>query len=329
MRLALDLLGGDRGPEEVVKAANRLLKEKLVEEIYLVGPKSSEVFLDQPHDPRISWVETENTILMNDHPAQAYRLKKDASITLASRLVKEGKADALVSCGSTGGQLAAGLFEIGRIKGVSRPAIAAPLPKLNGGYVLLLDAGANTEASDDQLSRFASMGSICYTILYGEGKPPRLGLINNGSEENKGPEQLQGLYQRFSDDPDLHFVGFAEGNDLLGGRFDVLVTDGFTGNIILKTLEGTALGIFRLLKAGIMSKKTYQIGAFLLKPLFKALKNRMDANQVGGAPLLGIQGISVVCHGHSDAEALYHGCLVAKECFEADMVAQIIANINK
>lgn len=329
MKLALDLLGGDRGPKEVLKAAERILGENIVDQLFLVGPKYCASTFTHRDDPRVVWLETEQYIDMNEHPALAYRTKKDASVTLASRLVKDGRADALVSCGSTGGQLAAAIFEIGRIKGISRPAIAAPLPKLSGGQVLLLDAGANTDASDEHLQNFASMGSICYNILYGQGVAAKVALINNGSEENKGPEQLQKMYTLLSEDSSLNFVGFAEGNEILSGRFDVLVTDGFTGNVILKTLEGTTSGIVNILKSGIMSKKRYQVGGLLLKPVFIALKKRMDPNRIGGAPLLGVKGISVVCHGHSNAEAIYHGCLVAKRCVEADMVAQITAQVEQ
>lgn len=329
MKLALDLLGGDHGPQEVVKAANLLLSEGAVDQLFLVGPKEAAKTLQDPEDSRVQWVATDTYIAMNDHPAQAYRTKKDASITLASRLVKEGKADALVSCGSTGAQLAAGLFEIGRIKGISRPAIAAPLPNMQGGFTLLCDAGANTDATDEQLQDFARMGSICYTILNAQETLPRVGLINNGSEENKGPEQMQRLYPIFAQDPAFDFRGFAEGNKLLVGDFDVLVTDGFTGNVVLKTLEGTASALVQALKTGIMGKKRYQLAGLSLKPVFRGLKEQMDPNRIGGAPLLGIQGVSVVCHGHSHAEAIYHGAFVAKRCVEAGLVDQIAAHIHR
>lgn len=330
MKLALDILGSDKGPGELLKGLNLALNEDgLLEKVFIVGDEAvAKAQLANPEDPRIEYVHTQTVIGMDEHPAVAYRQKKDASITLATKLVKEKKADAIVSAGSTGAQLAAGLFELGRIKGVKRPAIAVPLPKLTGGHVLLLDAGANTEVDETNLLHFAQMGHVCYNILYNKSSFPRIALINNGTEETKGPELMQKSYQLLKEQKNLNFIGFTEGKHLLDNSVDVLVTDGFTGNVVLKTLEGLGKGVFSTLKSEIKTSKRYLLGAFMLKPLFTSLYNKLDAKKVGGAPLLGVNGISIVCHGDSNAEALYNGILTAKKCCDEQIIEKIAKQID-
>lgn len=330
MKIAIDAIGGDYAPKEIILGVNRALEEEgLLDTVYLVGDEAAITpFLANPEDPRIHFVQTTTCIDMNEHPAMAYRKKKDASITLASRLVKEGEADAVLSAGSTGAQLVTALFEIGRIKGIQRPAIAVSMPKFKSGHVLMLDAGANTEVDEINLIQFAHMGHICYPILHATTGAPRLALINNGTEPAKGTELMQKSYQTLMAQENLNFIGFVEGNHLLDDTTDVLITDGFTGNIILKTLEGMGSGFFRVLKNDIMASQRFKLGALLLKPLFASLKNRMDAKKVGGAPLLGINGISIVCHGNSNAEAIYNGVLIAKRCLDAKLVEQIAGSVT-
>lgn len=330
MKIAIDALGGDFAPKEIIGGVNRALSEPgLIDLVFLVGDQAMlRPLLQEPDDSRIRYVQTTTCIQMDEHPAIAYRQKKDASITLASRLVKEGEADAVLSAGSTGAQLATALFEIGRIKGIQRPAIAVSLPKFKGGHVLMLDAGANTDVDENNLIHFAEMGRICYHILHPTTKEPRVALINNGTEPTKGTEVVQNTYQQLNNRQHINFAGFVEGNHLLDDTADVLVTDGFTGNIVLKTLEGMGSGFFGVLKEGILASKRFTLGAALLKPLFSQLKDRMDAKKVGGAPLLGINGVSIVCHGNSNAEAIYNGILIAKRCLDAKLVEQIAHSVN-
>ena len=265
---------------------------------------------------------------MDEHPAQAYRQKKNASINVASRLVKDGKADAIVSAGSTGAQLVAGLFEIGRLRGIKRPAIAAPLPTLTGVKVLL-DAGANTEVSVKNIEQFALMGYYFAKVLKKDKQNLKVALINNGSEETKGNTLTQEAYQVLKDNNKIPFYGNLEGSGVLTADVDVLVCDGFTGNVVLKTCEGAAKGMFTALKDAIGSSFRYKLGGLLLKPGLKEIMNKYDPKTVGGSPLLGVNGVSIVCHGNSDRVAFANGIKIAVDCVEQKLVEQIKMNVSE
>ncbi len=329
MKLALDAMGGDFAPQEIVLGGLEALNQyDYMEKLYLVGKRDAiEAVLksaekDQKVDySKIEIVEASEVIEMDDHPATAYRRKKDASITVATRLVKEGTADAVVSAGSTGGQMVSALFGLGRIKGVNRPAIGCIIPTYEGGK-LLVDSGANTNVDENNLVQFAQMGSVYMNCVMGI-ENPRVGLINNGSEETKGSELTQAVYQKLKEMPDLNFVGNLEGRDVPYGRADVMTCDGFTGNVVLKTMEGVAKMIMELLQEEVMASTKGKIGGMLLKPSLRNLKKKMDYAEYGGAPLLGVNGISVVCHGSSKARAIFKAIEVANNCCESGFVEKL------
>ena len=264
---------------------------------------------------------------MEDHPANAYRRKKDASITVATRLVKEGTADAVVSAGSTGGQMVAALFGLGRIKGVKRPAIGCVIPTMTGGK-LLVDSGANTNVDVENLVQFAQMGSI-YMQCVGGIESPKVGLINNGAEETKGSELTQETYQKLKELDNINFIGNIEGRDVPAGAADVMTCDGFTGNVVLKTMEGMAKVIMTMLEAEVKASLRCTVGAGLMKPALRGLKRKMDYAEYGGAPLLGVNGVSVVCHGSSKAKAIYKAIDIAYHCCESNFVEKIKGNFEK
>ena len=246
---------------------------------------------------------------------------------MATRLVKEGAADAVVSAGSTGGQMVAALFGLGRIKGVSRPAIGCIIPTMAGGR-LLVDAGANTNVNVENLVQFAQMGSIYMHSVMGIAAP-KVGLINNGSEETKGSELTQAAYQRLAELSDINFIGNIEGRDMPAGAADVMTCDGFTGNVVLKTMEGMAKVIMTMLEQEVMASMRCKTGALLMKPALRSLKHKMDYAEYGGAPLLGVNGVSVVCHGSSKAKAISKAIEVACHCCESNFVEKIKGNFTQ
>jgi glycerol-3-phosphate acyltransferase PlsX len=329
MKLALDAMGGDYAPQEIVLGGlDALNQHDFLEKIYLVGKRDAieAVLKEAEKDKKVDYskleiVEASEVIEMADHPATAYRRKKDASITVATRLVREGTADAVVSAGSTGGQMVAALFGLGRIKGVSRPAIGCIIPTYEGGK-LLVDSGANTNVDETNLVQFAQMGSVYMNCVMGL-ENPRVGLINNGSEETKGSELTQAVYQKLKEMDDINFVGNIEGRDVPFGRADVMACDGFTGNVVLKTMEGTAKLIMDMLKEEIYASTKGKIGGMLLKPSLSNLKKIMDYAEYGGAPLLGVNGVSVVCHGSSKARAIFKAIEVANTCCESKFVEKL------
>lgn len=334
MIIALDAMGGDHAPAEIVRGGmDALVKNAAIDKIIFVGDKEQiQLYVDERSgdgiDPtRYDIYHTVDVIGMDEHPAQAYRQKRDASIAVATRLVKQGKADAIVSAGSTGAQMVTGLFELGRINGIKRPAIAVLLPNLKG-FSLLVDAGANTEVDAQNLLQFAMMGNI-YMKLFKQDPHPKVALINNGSEEAKGSSLTQSAYALFKEQKLFHFIGHIEGREITSGEADVMVTDGFTGNVILKTLEGFGRNIFSLLKSEINTSLRYKLGALLLKPALYQLKNKLDAKKVGGAPLLGVQGVDIICHGNSDRHAIYYGIQAACDCVNSGLIENIKKSLNQ
>ncbi len=322
MRIAVDAMGGDNAPEEIIKGAIAA-KEQLGVDIILVG--IPDVINNQLHklgaQGKVEVVPAMEVIAMDEHPASAIRKKKDSSIVVATKLVKEQQAHGLVSAGSTGAQMAAALFGLGRIKGVERPAIVTVLPTLSG-RVVLLDAGANADAKAKHLLQYAQMGSIYAERVLGLNQP-KLGLLNIGEEETKGSELALEAYNLLSNDVNLNFFGNIEGRDVLTGKVDVIICDGFVGNIVLKFAEGMASTIFTLIKEELSKSITRKIGGLLAMPGFRAIKKRMDYNEYGGAPLLGVDGVSIICHGSSKEKAITNAIAVAKQCVESDFVNKI------
>ena len=255
---------------------------------------------------------------------EAYRKKKDASITIATTLVRDGEAEAVVSAGSTGAQMVAALFELGRMDGVSRPAIATCIPTLKGPRVFL-DIGANLDSTPENLRQFAWMGKIfCEIALCIEN--PKVYLLSNGAEAEKGDERVLKAHPILMAEEGLGFMGNIEGRYLFNGDADVIVTDGFSGNIALKTMEGTAETLFVIMKEAFLADNRSKMGAYLLKPALKQVKSILDYEEIGGAPLLGVRGLSIVCHGSSKARAIRAAILRTAEFIEAGLIKKLAAH---
>ncbi|RJE49211.1 MULTISPECIES: phosphate acyltransferase PlsX [unclassified Dehalobacter] len=327
MKIAIDAMGGDHAPGEIVKGALKAAKVLPDIQIILVGQKDK-IDLHIPEDLKgtIEIYECFEVIEMDEHPAAAIKKKKDASIVVATRLVKEGYADALVSAGSTGAQMASALLGLGRIKGINRPAICTVLPTLQGGK-LLLDVGANPDAKPENLLQYAMMGSIYAEKILGL-KSPKVALLNIGSEEGKGNELVQSAYDLLKQSS-LNFVGNIEGRDIPYGTADVIVCDAFVGNIVLKTIEGMSSSLFQLIKQKITTSTTRKIGAMLVKPGLKEIAHMLDYSEYGGAPLLGVNGTSIICHGSSKENAIFNAVRVAKECIQGQIIEKIADGLEK
>ncbi|MBS4026195.1 MAG: phosphate acyltransferase PlsX [Clostridia bacterium] len=322
MRIAIDAMGGDNAPREIILGA-LAAKENLGIEICLVGvPEIINGELDKlKYKTKIEIIPAKEVIGMDEHPGTAVRRKKESSIVVATKLVKNGEADALISAGSTGAQMAAALFYLGRIKEVERPAIVTVFPSPKG-KVVMLDSGANADAKATHLIQFAQMGSI-YAEKVLHIQNPRIGLLNIGSEETKGNELTLAAYQMLKEKASLNFIGNVEGRELLSGVADVIVCDGFVGNVVLKFAEGLVGSLFFMIKKEIEMNITRKIGALLVRPAFMSIKKQLDYNEYGGAPLLGVDGISIICHGSSKAKAIASAVRMAKECVESDFVGKI------
>lgn len=330
MIIAVDAMGGDHAPEEIIKGALEALCDDENLRLILVGKKEeitplvpNELLEDSKQ--RVAIHDCREVIGMAEHPATAYRKKKDASITVATRLVRNKQAQAVVSAGSTGAQMVAALFELGRLSGVDRPAIIIVLPTLKGPKILL-DGGANADCKPENLVQFASMGELYARKILGI-KNPKVGLINIGEEPTKGNELSVKTYELLKNSTGINFTGNIEAREILAGNIDVMVCDGFVGNIILKVVEGTAGSIFSLLKEELTRDLQSKIGALLLKPRLKSLKGRLDYAEYGGAPLLGVNGVSIICHGSSKADAIKNAIRVAQSCVKVDFVQELQENI--
>ncbi|MEJ5272599.1 MAG: phosphate acyltransferase PlsX [Spirochaetota bacterium] len=310
MKIAVDIMSGDNPAEELIDGVCRYIS-KFKDDIILIGDEKRirKKLLLHPFEKRyIEIIHTDEIITMNDSPTEGYKKKKNATVTLAAKLVKEKKASGFFSPGNTGATLVASLFEIGKIKNISRPAIAAVLPNLTGSTILI-DAGANVDCKPHFLVEFAIMASVfCKQVLKIEN--PRVGLLSNGEEDEKGNEFTLKVFSLIKNNDFIkslfQFIGNVEGYDLFNGSVDIVVSDGFTGNIALKTAEGVSKVIFKILKEEIQKSFISKIGAMILKDTFKKLKKRIDANEYGGAPLLGIDGNVIIGHGSSNAKATFN-----------------------
>ncbi len=323
MKIALDVMGGDHAPAEILAGARQALAASPKLEMLLVGGKEA-ILQHWPQaeaEARVEIVHCSQVIEMDEHPAMAYRKKKDASISVATKLVKEGRAEAVVSAGSTGAQMVAALFGLGRLPGVDRPAIGGCIPTLEGPRVVL-DIGANLDSTPENLLQFAWMGKI-YAEIALEAKNPRVFLLSNGAEAEKGDERTQKAHQLLAAAEGLGFCGNIEARDIFSGRADVVVTDGFAGNVALKTMEGTADALFTMMKEAFYADSRSKLGALLLKPALKEVKKKLDYEEIGGAPLLGINGLSIVCHGSSKAKAIRAAILKTVEWIESGLMVKL------
>jgi len=309
--IAVDAMGGDHAPRPEVEGSVLAARELGVR-VLLVGQPSivrAELARHAAPNLPIEIIPASEVITMDDHPAQAFRRKKDSSVHVAARLVREAKADGMVSAGNTGAVMTVARFLLGTLESVDRVALAAPFPNAKRGVSVLLDVGANVDSKAEHLEQFAVMGEIYYRVTFGH-KRPRVGLLSVGEEEIKGNELTRQVYTRLKSSH-VHFVGNVEGGDLFSGAVEVIVCDGFVGNIALKICEGLAVQIFNVLRKSLKSSLITQIGAMLSQGAFKGLKKTIDYTEYGGAPLLGVRGICVIGHGRSNANAVKNAIRVA------------------
>lgn len=325
MKIAVDAMGGDYAPREIVFGAVRAAR-KFDCEIVLVGDEEKiRHVLSREKDWKklpITIRPTTQVIEMGEHPADAVRQKKDSSIVVATRMVKDGECDAVLSAGSTGAAVSAAQLILKRIKGIGRPTIATPMPTPKS-LTLLLDSGANVDSKPEHLVQSALMGSIYAEYVYGR-KNPRVGLLNIGEEETKGNEQAKATYALLKQMHTINFCGNAEGRDVPKGNFDVVICDGFVGNVVLKFAEGLAKTLVKLVKEAIEEGGLLpKLGAFLILPTLKKLGKRLDVTEFGGAPLLGVNGCCIICHGSSNAKSICSAIGVANDYVKGDVLTHI------
>lgn len=317
MKIAIDAMGGDNAPQAIVEGVVQAAKKQPTAQFVLYGDSAKIApFLEKLAN--IEVVHTSEKIESTDSPVEAVRKKKQASMVLAAAAVKQGEADACISAGNTGALMAAGLFVVGRMKGIKRPALAPTIPTTDGKGFVLLDAGANADAKPEHLVQFGMMGSA-YIAAVEKIAQPRVGLLNIGTEANKGTELTKDAYRLLEQHPHINFIGNVEARDLLSGVADVVVTDGFTGNMVLKTIEGTAGSLMKMVKAAMTATPISKLGALTMKKGVYQIKDMMDYSNYGGACLFGLAGTVVKAHGSSNAHAI--------ETTVAQVIAMVEGNI--
>ncbi|WP_270515977.1 phosphate acyltransferase PlsX [Lactobacillus johnsonii] len=321
--IAIDAMGGENAPKAIVDAVLKA-KPKLKDTKFVLFGDEEKInkLIPTEQKDRIDVIATSEVIVDSDEPVKAIRRKKDSSMVVAANYVKAGKADALFSLGNTGALLACGIFIIGRIKGVERPALMPTLPnaKSEDGFNII-DVGANAQSKPEYLVQWAQMANF-YAQKIRNIKNPTVALLNNGAEDDKGDPLHQEAYKLLKA-TDLNFIGNAEGNDLMEGKADVIVTDGFTGNATLKAIEGTASVILRLLKDSLLNNGLRpKVGALLAKPGLTALKKRFDTARYGGAVLLGVNAPVVKTHGRSNIRPIYYTLLQIDKMLSQDLVGE-------
>ena len=329
--VAVDAMGGDHAPVPEVEGAVAAVRERIAR-VVLVGDEARVKQELAKHDAAglegLTVRHASEVIRMEDHPAVAAKGKKDSSMRVAFELAKQGAVDAVVSAGNSGAMLACGLFVMRRLPGVERPGIVTTFPTVKG-VCALIDMGANVECRPETLAQFAVLGAVYARLLHQKPRP-KVGLLSNGEEQIKGTELTRGAYKLLSAgvDKDFEFVGYVEGRDIFSGEVDVVVTDGFTGNVVLKTSEGVAAAIGAIIKREIFATTLGKLGALLLRGAFARLKRTLDVDEHGGAPLIGVDGIAVLTHGAASARAIKNGIRVAASFGDAGLpeaVKQAIA----
>ena len=311
--IAVDALGGDKAPQEIIAGAREALALGIP--VLRVGP------IDLHGREGFELIVASEVIEMHEDAASSVRIKKDSTLIRAAEAVRDGKASAMISAGNTGATMASALLRMGRIEGVKRPAIATPIPVPGSTPTVLLDAGANVEVEPVWLTQFALMGKVYAQARFGI-ENPRVGLLSIGEEPGKGDTLRKQAYELFSAAKNINFIGNVEGRDIMTDKVDVVVTDGFTGNVVLKTLEGTMRGVVRALFTAIGAPE-YKEHADALMPAFLGLYAQFDPDTYGGAILLGVDGVCIISHGSSGARAILNGIKVAKEMVEVNMVGRI------
>jgi glycerol-3-phosphate acyltransferase PlsX len=324
MRIVVDAMGGDNAPAVEVQGAVDAVRGGEEVDVTLVGDeprvRAELERLGAAGDARLSVVHASERVEMGEDPVAQVRRKKNASIAVATQLLKDGQADGLVSAGNTGGVVASTLLLLGRIKGVRRPAIATFLPSPQGGAILL-DVGANSDCTPQHLIQFAKMGEV-YARKVLKRENPKVGLLNIGEESTKGNKLVQSAYALLQASP-LQFVGNVEGRDIFQGKADVVVCDGFVGNVVLKFSESVIHFITHLIRHEIGEDVRNRLGALLMKPVFRSLSQQLDYAEYGGAPMLGVDGVVIIAHGSSSAKAITNAIRVARR-FAAERINDVI-----
>lgn len=328
MRIVLDGMGSDNYPDPEVHAA--------IEAAALYEDKILLVGHEKQLNPKlkalgglehVSVIHASEVLEMTDKPSRSARGKAENSMAVGMELLKSGQGDAFVTAGNTGGAMANGLFRLGRIRGVKRPALTVLLPVVDGGHCVLLDIGANAECKPEFLRQFAIMGSLYAEKVLGKTNP-RVGLLSNGEEAGKGNDLVKETYPLL-EASGLNFIGNVEGKELFGGEADVVVTDGFTGNVLVKSSEAVSKMLIDIIRKELTGSFRTSIGALLAKPAFNKVKKLMDPGEVGAAPLLGINGLIFVGHGRSDSRALVSAIRLARQAVEADLLTALRTGIQE
>jgi glycerol-3-phosphate acyltransferase PlsX len=339
LKIAVDVMGGDYAPANEVEGAIEAARDLGVGIILVGRSEQIQPELDKHRARRAregtgSWrsssieiVDAREVVTMDDPVATAVRRKRNSSIRVAAQLVREGKAQALVSAGNTGAVMMTAKLVIGTLARVDRPALAAVLPTLTGRGTVILDVGANAECKASHLYDFAVMGSFYSSVIVGV-KNPRVGLLSIGEEEIKGNDLTKEAFKLLKSSH-LNFIGNVEGRDMFTGHVDVIVCDGFTGNIALKTSEGVVEVLMRLLKHELKTSLQTKAGALLTRPAFQKFKQRIDYAEYGGAPLLGIKGVAVICHGRSSSKAIRNAIGVARDYCLGEVNAKIESELGQ
>jgi phosphate acyltransferase len=324
MRIAVDAMGGDHAPAEIVKGAAQAAAEYGID-ISVVGlPHVVQPLLDSHR--RLQLVPCTQVIAMDEHPAQAVRNKPDSSMAVCARICREGRADGWTSAGNSGAVMAAALLIQGRIRGVERPALGSIVPTQED-YAYFLDVGANVDSKPEYLVQFAAMGAVYAREMLGRAQP-RVGLLSNGEEDGKGDELVRETFRRLKGSMS-GFIGNVEPKDIYGARADVIVADGFVGNVAIKMAEATADFLFRSLRDEIPKTMTGKVGGALIRPRVRSIRDRIDWREFGGAPLLGIDGVAVVAHGRSDARAMKNAIRVTRDAVQNGLVSKIRAEVGR
>lgn len=323
IKIAVDLMGGDNAPQIVLDGVEMFLNEFNDVEIQLYGDEK----YNKIKHKHLTFVHCTEKITMDDEPVRSVRRKKDASMVRAAEAVKQKQADACVSAGNTGALMSAGLFVVGRIKGIERPALAMTMPTIDNKGFMLLDMGANADAKPEHLVQYAKMANI-YAKSIRAIQNPTIALANIGTEDKKGNALTKETFALLKEENSLNFIGNVEPKTLLNHAADVVVADGFTGNIILKTLEGTATNIFKMLKATLMQSTKNKLAAAVLKSDLSKLKDKMDYSEYGGAVLFGVNGIVIKAHGSSDKTAFYNALRQARTAIQEDIVTVLTKEVG-
>lgn len=326
MKIAVDAMGGDFAPLETVLGSIAAVRENKHIEVVLVGD-SEQIYNilkdnNEENNPRLTVYHASEVIGMDEHPGQALRKKKDASVVVATSLVRNKTCEAVIAPGSTGAAVASALFGLGRIKGIDRPVIATPMPTVNG-ITVMLDSGANSNSKPKHLVQGALMGSEYAKLLLGK-ENPTVGLLNIGEEATKGNDVVLATYPILEKMKTINFKGNVEGRDIPKGTVDVVVCDGFVGNVVLKFAEGLVTGLTQLTKNSIMSGGLLaKIGAMLVKPALKPIAKKLDHTENGGAPLLGVNGVFMISHGSSKAKEIKTAITIAGDLVERKIIEHI------